>query len=61
MDTPHSPTLEPVCEGLRSFYEPVAAEPLPVDLTRLIEALDEAYVRGELFAPQRRRSPGAQA
>jgi hypothetical protein len=50
MDSFHSPALEPVCEGLRSLFEPAADAPPPGELTRLIEALDEAYARGDLFA-----------
>ena len=57
MDTSSSQTSEPVCNGLRMLFEPLVAEPLPVDLTRLMDALDDAFSRGELFAhPNGRRT-----
>ena len=49
MDTSRSPALEPVCEGLRTRFEPEADWPSG-DLTRILEAVDDAYSRGELFA-----------
>ena len=53
MDTSHSPILAPVCARLKSVFEPATSAPMPVDLTRLLEALDDAYVRGDLFARDR--------
>jgi hypothetical protein len=50
MDTSHSPVMVPVCAGLKSAFDVAASEPMPVDLTRLVEALDDAYARGELDA-----------
>jgi len=50
MDTSRSPVLAPVCARLKSVFEPDASAPMPVDLGKLLEALDEAYVRGELFS-----------
>jgi hypothetical protein len=61
MDTSHSPLIAPVCAKLRSVFEPTAFEPLPVDLSRLLEAVEDAYARGELFssAPFRTNQRGA--
>ena len=52
MDTSHSPIITPVCARLKSLFEIAASEPVPVDLNRLLEALDDAYARGELFSTQ---------
>ena len=59
MDTSHSPVLVPVCAGLKSVFDAAASEPMPVDLNRLVEALDEAYARGELKETQSRPSETA--
>jgi len=53
MDTSRSPLIAPVCAKLKSVFEPAASEPVPVDLNRLLEALDEAYTRGDLFSSRR--------
>jgi hypothetical protein len=49
MDSSHSPAFEPVCDKLKSLFEPLAAESVPVDLSRVMEALDDALSRGDLF------------
>jgi len=49
MDTSRSPLTAPVCARLRSVFEPTASEPMPVDLNRLLEALEDAYARGDVF------------
>jgi hypothetical protein len=51
MDTSRSPMMAPVCARLKSMFEPAASALMPVDLCRLLEALDEAYARGELLSP----------
>jgi hypothetical protein len=50
MDTSRSPFIAPVYGRLKSVFEAAVSEPVPVDLNRLLEALDEAYSRGELFS-----------
>ncbi len=52
MDTSRSPFSAPVCARLKSVFEPSVSEPMPVDLGRLLEALDDAYTRGDLFSPE---------
>lgn len=52
MDTsrsPNSPALVPVCDELRSRFGASANAPMPLDLSRLLEALDDAYASGVLF------------
>lgn len=49
MDTSHSPALEPVCEVLKAAFQPLPIEAMPSDLSRLMEALDDAYATGALF------------
>ena len=56
MDTSRSPILEPVCEGLKALFEPATIRPMSGDLTRLLEALDDAYARGALFPRDRSAS-----
>lgn len=51
MDNHHSSAFDSVCGGLRSLFEPVAAEPMPDGLSRLMDALEEAAARGELELP----------
>lgn len=49
----HSNAFIPVCNGLKSLFDPQASAPLPTDLVRLVEALDEAFARGDLcFRPE---------
>ena len=33
------------------MFEPAASEPMPVGLDSLLEAVEGAYERGELFSP----------
>ncbi len=49
MDASHSPSFVPVCERLRCVFEPQMSEPMPTALDRLLQALDDAYVSGQLF------------
>jgi hypothetical protein len=51
MDTSNSPAFAPVCNELKTRFAAPAAEAMPTDLTRLLEALDDAYSRGDLFNP----------
>lgn len=51
MDTSNSPAFAPVCNELKNRFAPPAAESMPTDLDRLLEALDDAYTRGDLFNP----------
>jgi hypothetical protein len=53
MDISHSQALEPVCDRLRSMFEPLSVEPVPVDLKRIMEALDDALSRGDLFTGEK--------
>ena len=48
MDTSHSQALVSVFDRLKSVFEPPACAQSSTDLDRLLEALDDAYVRGEL-------------
>jgi len=57
MDTSHSHVIAPVCARLKSIFEPAATDPMPVDLNRLLEALDDAYTRGDLFGCQEAFTP----
>jgi hypothetical protein len=49
MDAFHSPAFVPVCDRLKSVFEPALSTPAPNELDRLLQALDDAYMRGELF------------
>jgi hypothetical protein len=49
MATSHSPAFEPVCNGLKSVFDEQACTSMPLDLTRLLDALDDAFARGDLF------------
>lgn len=51
MDTSHSPAFAPVCNELKTRFAAPATEAMPSDLDRLLEALDDAYSRGDLFNP----------
>jgi hypothetical protein len=55
IDISHSQALEPVCDRLKSLFEPAAVEPMPVDLKRVMEALDDALSRGDLFRREKKR------
>jgi hypothetical protein len=51
-----SAVTEPVCGGLRVLFDEIAAEPIPDSLANLVDRLDGALERGELFAPKAKPS-----
>ncbi len=51
-----SAVTEPVCGGLRVLFDEIAAEPMPDSLANLVDRLDGALERGELFAPKAKPS-----